>query len=60
LHVAPEAGNTIVTTRRENFIRLEMHELFGKLTRLNISFEELEQQHILYLETHKDIQDEKK
>ena len=60
LHVAPEAGNTIVSSRRDNFIRLEMPELFGKLTRLNISFEELKQQYLLYLETHKDIQDEKK
>jgi len=54
LHVTADALSTIVNARRERFLIAEIPEFFSKLTQLTISFEELHQQYLHYLESHKD------
>lgn len=54
LHVSPQASELILTSRRENFMQIEMPELFNKLISLNISLDELKGHYINYLELKKD------
>ena len=54
LHVSPQASELILTSRRDNFMQIEMPELFNRLISLNISMDELKSHYINYLKLKKD------